>query len=81
MGTTRDDHLEIAVGDASIAGTLVTPGALIPGVLFVHGWGGNEENETAYIRLLIRWLGELIKTARSDPKTAPLVAQAVEAVV
>ena len=43
MGTTRDDHLEIAVGDASIAGTLVTPGTLIPGVLFVHGWGGSKE--------------------------------------
>lgn len=43
MGTTCDDDLEIAVGDASIAGTLVTPGTLIPGVLFVHGWGGNKE--------------------------------------
>jgi pimeloyl-ACP methyl ester carboxylesterase len=41
--TTRDDALEIAVGDQHIAGTLVTPGTLIPGVLFVHGWGGSQQ--------------------------------------
>ena len=40
---TRDDVLDIAVDDQHIAGTLVTPGTLIPGVLFVHGWGGSQE--------------------------------------
>src|SRR6185312_16552566 len=34
---------EIAVDHQRIAGTLVTPGTLIPGVLFVHGWGGSQE--------------------------------------
>src|SRR5690349_17785547 len=43
MARTRDDPVEIAVGDRNIAGTVVTPGALIPGVLFVHGWGGCQE--------------------------------------
>ena len=41
--TTRDDPLEISVGDQNIAGTLVTPGALTPGVLFIHGWGGSQQ--------------------------------------
>ena len=30
--------------------------------------------------LLVRWLGGLIKTARSDSKTAPIVAKTVETV-
>src|SRR3954454_3711882 len=41
--TTRDEAIEIAVDHQRIAGTLVTPGTLIPGVLFVHGWGGTQE--------------------------------------
>ena len=43
MATTRDDALEIAVDDQYICGTLVTPGTLTPGVLFVHGWGGSQQ--------------------------------------
>ena len=43
MARTRDDALEIPVDDQHIAGTLVTPGTLIPGVLFVHGWGGSQQ--------------------------------------
>ena len=50
MARTRDDTLEIAVDDQHIAGTLVTPGALIPGVLFVHGWGGNQQQYVARAR-------------------------------
>ena len=34
---TRDEAIAIAVEDQRIAGTLVTPDTLIPGVLFVHG--------------------------------------------
>src|SRR3989440_8429435 len=40
---TRDQTIDVAVGDGHIAGTLVTPGTQIPGVLFVHGWGGSQE--------------------------------------
>jgi pimeloyl-ACP methyl ester carboxylesterase len=47
---TRDDILDIAVDDQHIAGTLVTPGTLIPGVLFVHGWGGSQEQYVARAR-------------------------------
>ena len=49
--TTRDDLIEIPVGDDQhIAGTLVTPGTMSPGVLFVHGWGGNQEQYLARAR-------------------------------
>ena len=50
MPKTRDDALEIAVDDQRICGTLVTPGALIPGVLFVHGWGGSQQQYVARAR-------------------------------
>jgi uncharacterized protein len=48
--TTRDEAVEIAVDDQRIAGTLVAPGTLIPGVLFVHGWGGNQQHYLARAR-------------------------------
>ena len=50
MPNTRDDAVEISVDDQCIAGTLVTPGALIPGVLFVHGWGGSQQQYVARAR-------------------------------
>jgi dienelactone hydrolase len=40
---TRDQTIDVAVGDGHIAGTLITPGTQIPGVLFVHGWGGSQQ--------------------------------------
>ena len=45
--TTRDEAIDIRVDDQRIAGTLVTPDTLIPGVLFVHGWGGSQEKYLA----------------------------------
>src|SRR5512139_3588833 len=47
---TRDDLLEIAVDAEHIAGTLVTPGTLIAGVLFVQGWGGSQQQYLARAR-------------------------------
>lgn len=47
---TRDDPVAIAVGEQNLAGTLVTPGTLIPGVLFVHGWGGSQQQYVARAR-------------------------------
>jgi uncharacterized protein len=44
---TRDELLEIAVDDQHIAGTLITPAAAVPGVLFVHGWGGSQQQYLA----------------------------------
>jgi len=40
---TRDETVEIGVDDEIICGTLVAPGTLVPGVLFVHGWGGSQK--------------------------------------
>jgi pimeloyl-ACP methyl ester carboxylesterase len=47
---TRDDTVHIAVDDQHIAGTLVVPTAAVPGVLFVHGWGGSQEQYLARAR-------------------------------
>src|SRR5215212_8563606 len=48
--TTRDESIDIAVDDQRIAGTLVTPDTLVPGVLFVHGWSGSQEKYLARTR-------------------------------
>src|SRR4051812_14677366 len=48
--STRDEAIQIRVGDQRIAGMLVAPGTLNPGVLFVHGWGGSQENYLARAR-------------------------------
>src|SRR2546423_1898742 len=41
--STRDSKIDIEVGGQHIAGTVITPATAIPGVLFVHGWGGSQE--------------------------------------
>jgi uncharacterized protein len=46
----RDFDIDIAVDDQRIAGTLVTPSKLLPGALFVHGWGGNQKQYLARAR-------------------------------
>ncbi len=40
---TRDQTIDVVVGDGRVSGTLITPGTQIPGVLFVHGWGGSQQ--------------------------------------
>jgi dienelactone hydrolase len=41
--TLREKVIEIALDDRRIAGTLISPSVLFPGVLFVHGWAGSQE--------------------------------------
>ena len=48
--TTSDQIVKVAIGDGYIAGTLITPGTHIPGVLFVHGWGGSQQQYLARAR-------------------------------
>jgi uncharacterized protein len=48
----RDELVDIAIGDQHIAGTLVSPRTLIPGVLFVHGWGGSQQQYVDRARTL-----------------------------
>ena len=41
--TAREQIVDIAVGDRWIAGTVVPPTMSVEGVLFVHGWSGNQQ--------------------------------------
>jgi len=47
---SRDESVAIAVDGGCIAGTLVTPTPHAPGVLFVHGWGGSQDQYLARAR-------------------------------
>lgn len=47
---TRVEPLDIAVGGESLAATLLAPAPRIPGVLFVHGWGGSQEQDLVRAR-------------------------------
>lgn len=44
MGTSSDP-IEIPVDNEHMAGTFLAPGSKVPGVLFVHGWGGSQERD------------------------------------
>ncbi len=46
MKTTLET-VEIAVDGEEICGTLLSPATALPGVLFVHGWGGSQEQDLA----------------------------------
>ena len=48
--STRDHRITIAVGSEHIAGTIVTPDTVVPGILFLHGWGGSQEHYLARAR-------------------------------
>ncbi|HZQ60586.1 MAG TPA: alpha/beta fold hydrolase [Casimicrobiaceae bacterium] len=40
---TRDEPVDIVSDGQAIRGTIVAPNRRLPGVLFVHGWGGSQE--------------------------------------
>lgn len=40
---TRDNPVDIAVDGKRLAGTLVGPDTMVPGVLLVHGWDGSQQ--------------------------------------
>jgi pimeloyl-ACP methyl ester carboxylesterase len=46
----RLETLAIAIDDDQLAATLLTPATLLPGVLFVHGWGDSKEQDLARAR-------------------------------
>jgi uncharacterized protein len=47
---THDDKINILVDEGQIAGTIVTPSTRLPGMLFVHGWGGSQAQYLARAR-------------------------------
>ena len=49
---TRDQPVYMRVEDEHILGTLIVPGSLLPGVLLVHGWGGDQSQYVARAREL-----------------------------
>jgi pimeloyl-ACP methyl ester carboxylesterase len=44
MGALKHE-IEIAVGAQRIDGTVLTPETKVPGLLFVHGWGGSRDQD------------------------------------
>src|SRR3982751_3683595 len=47
---TRDNRISIRVDGEQISGTVVSPATVVPGVLFLHGWGGTQEQYLARAR-------------------------------
>lgn len=45
--SVSSESIEIAVSENSISGTLVAPSSKMPGILFVHGWGGSQQRDLA----------------------------------
>src|SRR5437867_11394622 len=39
----HEDQIEIVVADQRIAGTIVAAESVATGVLFIHGWGGSQQ--------------------------------------
>lgn len=50
MMAGHDYVVQIHTDGGSIAGTLITPARQVPGVLFIHGWGGSQEQYLARAR-------------------------------
>lgn len=71
--TTRDEAVKFVADGRQIIGTLVAPAIKVPGFLFVHGWGGNQEQYLTRAREIAA-LGCICMTfnlsgnARSDPE-------------
>ena len=42
---THSEMVNILVDDEHIAGTFLSPPEKMPGVLFVHGWGGSQQRD------------------------------------
>lgn len=49
---TQTLKIDIAVNDQTVAGTLLSPPAKLPGVLFVHGWGASQQRDLDQAREL-----------------------------
>jgi pimeloyl-ACP methyl ester carboxylesterase len=77
---TRDRRIEIGVDDEHIAGTIICPETLVPGVLLVHGWGGSQKQYLARAREIAA-LGCICLTfdlrghARSQPQQAQVTRE------
>lgn len=48
------DSVSIAVDDQKLVGTLLRPEVPVPGFLFIHGWGGDQEEDLGHAEALAR---------------------------
>lgn len=46
----RLDSVSITVGGDRVSGTVLAPARRLPGILFVHGWGGSQEHDLVRAR-------------------------------
>ena len=46
----RLENIELAVEQDRVCGTVLSPPSQLPGVLFVHGWGGSQEHDLVRAR-------------------------------
>src|SRR5690606_40684742 len=46
----RLDTVAIAVDDQQVSGTVLAPARRLPGILFVHGWGGSQQHDLVRAR-------------------------------
>lgn len=49
---TRSTAIEMVIDDEHVAGTFLSPEHKVPGVLFVHGWGGSQERDLTRARII-----------------------------
>jgi uncharacterized protein len=52
--TLQISKIQIVAGDEKLDGHVVEPRTGLPGVLFVHGWGGSQERDMERARLVSR---------------------------
>lgn len=45
--STRTESLEIQIENDSLKANFLSPPAKVPGILFVHGWGGSQQRDLA----------------------------------
>jgi uncharacterized protein len=50
----REGRVEIPVDGQKLSGTLLQPEAPVPGFLFVHGWGGDQEEDLDHAEEIAR---------------------------
>lgn len=50
----KDGLVTLPIEGESLEGTLLSPDRLIPGILFVHGWGGCQEHDLEVARAIAR---------------------------
>lgn len=50
----REGRVELVVDGQKLAGTLLKPEAPVPGLLFVHGWGGDQDEDLGHAEEIAR---------------------------